>query len=98
MQIIIIIVILCKPQLSIHPNMQLCKNILLRMQSSELAIYIKCDCLSENPPRFALVSISRNIVLKIQLKNASLALLLDSFTILSYLLALVQLTWQVDNG
>ena len=92
MQIIIIIVILCKPQLSIHANMQLCKNMLLRMQSSLLAIYTKCDCLSENPPRFTFISISRNTILKIQLKNASLALVLDSFTILSYLLALVQLT------
>ena len=42
--------------------------------------YQICDCLSENPPSLHLpVAISRNTILKIQLKT-SLALVLESFT------------------
>ena len=60
-----------------------------------------CDCLSENPHSFALASISRNTILKIQLKITSLALVVRhslSIIILSYPLAIVQLTRQVDNA
>ena len=38
-----------------------------------------CDCQSENPPS-ALASISRNTILKIQLKITSLALVMETFT------------------
>ena len=55
----------------------------------------------QKPAKCTFASISKNTILKIQLKKTSFALVVDSLMriiVLSYLLAFVQLTWQVDNG
>ena len=55
----------------------------------------------EKPTEFALANILRNTTLKIQFKKPALPWYwthLLSIIILSYLLAFVQLSWQVDIG
>ena len=56
---------------------------------------------ARKPAQFALASISRNTILKVQLKIPALPWYWTcslSIIIFSYLLAFVQLTWQVNNG